>query len=381
MRAPVLLALAMAWLVIAAGCAQIWGIEDLRDAGELDGTADAPADSDSDSDGDGIPDDRDNCPYIDNPDQENSDSDALGDACDNCPYIDNPDQADRDGDGVGDVCDDSDGDGVVDAIDNCPTVFNPDQHDEDQDGVGDVCDNCPSVANPDQSDVLDGGDGVGDACDPRPYAGGDSVAFFDGFAVNRAGAPAGWSVSGGAWSVSGGKLVQTDPGNATIHRDEIWGDVVIDSVVTLGAFSGDMHVGLIAGLIAGHDSSTLQGYRCAVEVRSTLTRINIAALEGTSADDFSVEAGFVLANGQEYRITQHQRFEPSQHTTLCQGVTGETSGGRSFARAYGSSQNPPQHPGQGTVGLGTLRAAAAFDFVVVYSLGGPLACDPPALCL
>jgi hypothetical protein len=213
MRAPVLLALAMAALLVHAGCAQIWGIEDLRDAGAFDGiTSDAPGDRD----GDGVPDDRDNCPDVHNSDQENSDSDALGDACDNCPYIDNPDQADFDGDGVGDACDDSDGDGVMDADDNCPTVANPGQHDEDQDGVGDVCDNCPSVPNPDQSDVRDG-DGVGDACDPRPDEGGDSIAFFDGFAASSAGAPAGWTAtSTGAWSVSGGKLVQSSTSTGNI---------------------------------------------------------------------------------------------------------------------------------------------------------------------
>ena len=38
-----------------------------------------------DRDGDGIPDDRDNCPFIYNPDQADGDSDGIGDDCDNCP--------------------------------------------------------------------------------------------------------------------------------------------------------------------------------------------------------------------------------------------------------------------------------------------------------
>jgi parallel beta-helix repeat protein len=57
---------------------------------------------------------------------------------------------------------DMDLDGVPDRKDNCPSVYNPDQKDTDGDGVGDACDNCPTVANPDQKDST--GSGMGDAC-------------------------------------------------------------------------------------------------------------------------------------------------------------------------------------------------------------------------
>jgi hypothetical protein len=118
-----------------------------------------------DTDGDGIPDAKDNCPYIANPDQQDSDYlrttgmvpgatmyeyDGVGDACDNCPDVFNPGQEDTDGDGVGDACD------------NCPNHPNKNQSDYDKDGIGDICDACPCTPNTGwDSD----GDGFDDACD------------------------------------------------------------------------------------------------------------------------------------------------------------------------------------------------------------------------
>ena len=112
-----------------------------------------PWDHISDSDGDGITDDEDNCPLIENPDQNDKDLDGIGNKCDpdddndgildepdNCRLVANPDQLDTDGDGKGDLCDDDDdGDGVNDIEDNCPLIENPDQEDWNNDGVGDIC--------------------------------------------------------------------------------------------------------------------------------------------------------------------------------------------------------------------------------------------------
>ncbi|MEA2004774.1 MAG: thrombospondin type 3 repeat-containing protein [Acidobacteriota bacterium] len=43
---------------------------------------------------------------------------------------------------------DSDGDGIPDSKDNCPYVYNPDQKDSDGDGIGDVCDPIPKPPEP-----------------------------------------------------------------------------------------------------------------------------------------------------------------------------------------------------------------------------------------
>jgi hypothetical protein len=69
-----------------------------------------------------------------------SDEDGVPDVRDNCTNIANPDQTDHNQNGRGDTCEDFDRDGVQNSTDNCMEVPNRTQADEDGDGVGDACD-------------------------------------------------------------------------------------------------------------------------------------------------------------------------------------------------------------------------------------------------
>ena len=85
----------------------------------------------ADTDSDGV---KDNC-------DEDDDNDGVLDTDDNCPLVQNPNQEDNDSDGLGDICDDDDdNDGILDIVDNCQFTFNSGQEDIDNDGLGDVCD-------------------------------------------------------------------------------------------------------------------------------------------------------------------------------------------------------------------------------------------------
>ena len=68
------------------------------------------------------------------------DGDGIPDIRDNCVSVANPDQLDVNNNNRGDVCDDFDQDGIMNIKDNCPDNPNLDQRDTDADGIGDVCD-------------------------------------------------------------------------------------------------------------------------------------------------------------------------------------------------------------------------------------------------
>lgn len=69
------------------------------------------------------------------------DNDGVPDIRDNCINIFNPEQEDLNNNGKGDVCEDYDKDGIINKNDNCPSIPNKDQIDSDNDNIGDVCDN------------------------------------------------------------------------------------------------------------------------------------------------------------------------------------------------------------------------------------------------
>jgi hypothetical protein len=133
---------------------------------------------------------------IDSAGADDLDGDGVPDAKDNCPNIANPDQADRDHDGFGDACD------------FCPDVATTVNHDEDGDGFGDACDNCPEFPNF-QFDT--DGDGIGDACD-FPSVLGERVLFEPFLTVD----PATWMATDAViWSSSGDAAAPTMPPMST----------------------------------------------------------------------------------------------------------------------------------------------------------------------
>ena len=69
-----------------------------------------------------------------------TDDDSIPDQRDNCVQLANPDQLDINQNGRGDVCDDFDRDSIINSLDNCPDTPNRQQADEDNDGIGDDCD-------------------------------------------------------------------------------------------------------------------------------------------------------------------------------------------------------------------------------------------------
>ena len=252
---------------------------------------------------------------------------------------------------------DADG-GTVDARDGGPTCWGtPSTHDEDNDGVVDECDNCPSVSNASQADVGEvnmGGsaDGVGDACDPRPSAGGDSIFLFDG--MNFTTIPAAWTnVGTGTWTASGTSLSPT----ATVAGQELQrnfpsalGNYLAETTFTFTALTTNGS----ASLLFRMDGSR-NGWGCAVGIIASNGQLLLTQVTaGTGEASPLIAAINPPQVGSRYRLLGGA-YSTSVYCMLSTGqrlnrsTTGSTSG-ESGIRASGAS--------------------AAFEYLLVYRLGG-----------
>jgi hypothetical protein len=302
-----------------------------------------PPDAAPDEDGDTIPDADDNCPDDPNTDQANCDGDALGDACD--PEADGPD---------------ADGDDVADA-----------------------CDNCPSESNADQSAVLDD-DAVGDACDPRPTEGGDTIAYFSGFDGDSGAQPPGWSLAtgggliNGQWRVEAGRLVHDASADVSIlylSGQDVPADVVVETRFSVSTFvpSGSSTPVALIGVLSRYGNGAASGgqdagYLCQLEQGiggDPTAAVLVQDLAGTRRG--SNDAPWSGRLDQSYTITHSQ--------------TGVASGATSGCTVTPPAPDLPESvsvddipgPDGGRVAVRTQRIGAAFDYILVYGLGGPLA--------
>ncbi len=265
---------------------------------------------------------------------------------------------------------DSDDDGVLDSIDNCQFVKNSLQGDEDGDSIGDRCDNCPVVANADQrnrGELLSGhdADGLGDACDPRGFLPGDEIAFFDGF--NDEQNPA-WSVAQGPntlWSLKEGQI-RVAPTNleTTLElRGSDFKNPYVETRVHVNRLKPPAPVHA-AGLVASFSgfANNRKGYGCsvlgAIQPQRAFTFLEILDIPRTPL------ASTKLPSSDEAKDGYVIRYQAEDKARSC-SVTAGTNGLPTTVLA-----NEDTHEG-GQIGLTVLGAAANFDYILVYSLGGP----------
>jgi hypothetical protein len=253
------------------------------------------------------------------------------------------------------------GPGPIDVRDGGPTCWDtPSTNDEDGDGVVDECDNCPSVGNANQADVGEvnaGGtaDGVGDACDPRPTAGGDSIFVFDG--LNFASLPATWTnVGAGSWTASGSTVTPT----STAMDQELarafpstLSNYIAETAFTFTALETNGSSSLPFRMDANSN-----GWRCVVGTadgvngRFFMTKVTGGAAEPLQPPFISID---VPTAGDRYRVLAGGY----NNTIYCMLSTGER-------------QTRSDNSSSGISGFRSTATSAAFEYLLVYRLGGAL---------
>jgi len=251
------------------------------------------------------------------------------------------------------------GAGTIDVRDAGPTCWGtPSTHDEDGDGVVDECDNCPSMVNPNQADVGEinaGGtaDGVGDACDPRPAAGGESIYLFDG--LNFTSFPTEWTNIGGSWAASGTSITPTttDLGQELARSfPNAIGDYLAETAFTFTALTSNG-----SSSVPFRMDSAQNGWRCVV-----------GALDGVGQFFLTKITGGV-SEATVPRITLIDLPQAGERYRVLGGAYG--------ANIYcmlgtGQRQNRPDTTTAGISGFRSTGTRAAFEYLLVYRLGGTI---------
>jgi hypothetical protein len=255
----------------------------------------------------------------------------------------------------------SDGDApaVADAGQDSGCIGTMPSHDEDGDGVLDGCDNCPSVPNADQTDQREiaagfAADGVGDACDPRPSLAGDAIVLFDSFVSVQIGTD--WSVYAGTWQSRTDTLVETATSDSQ-QIDRITFPSAIDYLVetrfTLDALPT---IDSRATLAFRMDTLLHNGWGCAVSNRSLL-------------------AVSTIVNGDQGEMNPPQTAIPPPQVGDRFRIQAGAHGMNVFCLLPDTGQRVDRtslrNP-NGVAGLRTHQAAATFEYLLVYRLGGPL---------
>ena len=251
------------------------------------------------------------------------------------------------------------GPGTIDVRDSGPTCWGtPSTNDEDNDGLVDECDNCPSVANANQANVGEvnagtAADGVGDACDPRPAAGNDTIFFFDG--MNFTTIPSTWTnVGTGSWTASGTSMSPT----ATVSGQELerafpsaLGNYLAETAFTFTALTT-----LGSASIPFRTDGSRNGWGCGVGINGTAGDVFLTQVTNGTGEATPLSTPIAVPEvGDRYRLLAGG-YSTNLYCMLAGGsarVNRSTSGSTS-----------------GECGIRASGASAAFEYLLVYRLGG-----------